>query len=73
MTGAFMAFAKTGNPGHEGLPAWEKVTEEKEPTMIFDRSCEVRNNFDDRLYEKIDSILPPFNLMEMMATQDVQH
>ena len=27
----------------------------------------------DALYELIDSILPPFNLMEMMKNQDVQH
>lgn len=41
--------------------------------MIFDHECELRYNFDDKLYEKIDSILPPFNLMEMMAGGDIQH
>ena len=41
--------------------------------MIFDRECEVRMNFDDALYELIDSILPPFNLMTAMETQDIQH
>ncbi len=73
MFGALIAFAKTGNPGCEGLPAWDAVTEEEEPTMIFDRNCEVRDNFDDRLYEKMDSILPPFNLREMLMTTEVQH
>ncbi len=71
--GAFMAFAKTGNPNHDGLPAWPPVTADREPTMIFDRECEVRMNFDDALYELIDSILPPFNLMTAMETQDIQH
>lgn len=71
--GAFMAFAKSGCPGHEKLPAWPQVTTDQEPTMIFDKTCEVRMNFDDHLYELIDSILPPFNLMEITASQDIQH
>lgn len=72
---AFMAFAATGKPRSSSLPEWEAVTADREPTMIFDRECELRYNFDDQLYEKIDSILPPFNLMEMMASEDntVQH
>lgn len=73
--GAFMTFVKTGKPGYDGLPSWEAVTPDVEPTMIFDRECVLRYNFDDKLYEKIDSILPPFNLAEMMADSEnaVQH
>lgn len=41
--------------------------------LILDRKCEVRMNFDDNLYTLIDSILPPFNLLEIMAAQDIQH
>ena len=42
--------------------------------MIFDRECELRYNFDDELYKKIDSILPPFNLMAMMSEDNtIQH
>jgi len=72
---AFMAFAATGKPRSSSLPEWEAVTADREPTMIFDRECELRYNFDDQLYEKIDSILPPFNLMEMMVSEynTVQH
>lgn len=73
MFDAFITFAKTGNPGHDDLPAWPAVTTEQEPTMIFDRVCEVRMNFDDALYELIDSILPPFNMVKIMETQDIQH
>lgn len=73
MFGAFMNFAKTGVPSYEELPAWPPVTKTKEPTMIFDRKCEVRDHFDDCLLEKIDNILPPFNLMAMMADENVQH
>ena len=71
--GAFMAFVKTGDPNHELLPAWPKVTPDQEPTMIFDKECEVRMNFDDTLYELIDSILPPFSLAVITETQDIQH
>ncbi len=74
MSEAFISFARTGKPESDKLPVWESVTEEKEPTMIFDRECEVRYNFDDELYQKIDDILPPFNLMEMMAKgAEIQH
>ena len=71
--GAFMNFAKTGVPSQDSLPAWPEVTGEKEPTMIFDRECQVRYNFDDELLELIDSILPPFSMAELMASQDIQH
>ncbi len=72
---AFMSFARTGRPQSSDLPVWESVTQQKEPTMIFDRECQLRFNFDDKLYKKIDSILPPFNLMEMMASGQaaIQH
>lgn len=70
---ALMAFAANGRPECNTLPKWDAVTPEEEPTMIFDRECELRYHFDDKLYEKIDSILPPFNLMEMMAGADIQH
>lgn len=71
--GAFMSFARTGAPSEAALPEWPPVTTAEEPTMIFDRECQVRNHFDDELLRLIDSILPPFNLMELMASQNVQH
>lgn len=71
--GAFMSFTRTGVPSQEQLPAWPGVTETEEPTMIFDRECQVRDHFDDELLKLVDSILPPFNLMETMESQNVQH
>lgn len=73
MFGAFMAFARTGVPAQAELPEWKSVTEDVQPTMVFDRECALRENYDDKLYELIDSVLPPFNLTEMMAQQNVQH
>lgn len=73
MFGAFMAFARTGVPAQAELPEWKSVTEDVQPTMVFDRECALRENYDDKLYELIDSVLPPFNLTKMMAEQNVQH
>lgn len=75
MTDAFLSFARNGKPECDSLPDWTPVTPDVAPTMIFDRTCELRIDYDDRLYETIDRILPPFNLMEMMANAEnaVQH
>lgn len=72
---AFMTFAKNGKPESDRLPSWKPVTKKEEPTMIFDRNCELRYNFDDKLYEKIDSILPPFDFMAMKDSEEnkIQH
>lgn len=47
MFDAVIHFAETGNPNHSGIPQWPVSTEEREATMIFDRVCTVRFNFDD--------------------------
>jgi len=36
MADALLAFARAGDPGHAGLPAWAPVTASEAPTMIFD-------------------------------------
>src|SRR5258708_7859682 len=40
---AWMNFARTGNPNHDGLPHWPTYTAEHRATMYFDTPCEVRN------------------------------
>lgn len=69
---AFVSFAHNGNPNHDGIPYWPSVTVNEEPTMIFDRMCEVRNNYDNALFALFDKALPPFSLAELFQ-QDVQH
>jgi para-nitrobenzyl esterase len=34
-SGAWLAFARTGDPSHEGLPAWAPYTPERRSTMVF--------------------------------------
>jgi para-nitrobenzyl esterase len=41
---AWMNFARTGNPNHDGLPHWPSYTAEHRSTMYFDTPCEVRND-----------------------------
>jgi para-nitrobenzyl esterase len=36
ISGAWLAFARTGDPGHEGLPAWSPYAAPRRATMVFD-------------------------------------
>ena len=39
-TGAWLGFARSGRPGHAGLPAWPRFDAGR-PTMLFGRRCEL--------------------------------
>ena len=39
MMDAWIAFARTGRPGHEGIGRWDAYTEPGRPTMVFDLEC----------------------------------
>jgi para-nitrobenzyl esterase len=43
VSGAWVNFARTGNPNHAGLPDWPAYTAENRATMFFDVPCSVRN------------------------------
>ena len=49
MAGAWVAFAKTGDPNHPGMPIWPACTEKDIPCMQFDRVLNVALNHDDEL------------------------
>ena len=46
ISGAWVAFAATGNPSHPGLPHWPASTREQDATMVFDNRCEVRRDLE---------------------------
>jgi para-nitrobenzyl esterase len=44
ISGAWAAFARTGNPNHKGLPNWPAFKTDQRATMIFDNQCKVLND-----------------------------
>jgi para-nitrobenzyl esterase len=46
---AWINFARKGDPNHSGLPAWPKYDAANGPVMIFDKTCEVKNDPDREL------------------------
>ena len=48
MSGAWVHFARHGDPGHSGLPSWPAVREGKVPTMVFDTRCALKDDPEGR-------------------------
>jgi para-nitrobenzyl esterase len=44
MADAWIAFARSGDPSHPGLPEWPAYDSVQRPTMVFDRSSQVEND-----------------------------
>ena len=44
MSRAWLAFARTGNPNHEGIPNWPPYSTDQRATMMFDNQCRVEND-----------------------------
>ncbi|SDK20479.1 para-nitrobenzyl esterase [Catalinimonas alkaloidigena] len=44
MSDTLLAFAKTGDPNHAGLPTWTPYTLEKRETMVFDEHSRLEND-----------------------------
>ena len=44
MSRAWTAFARTGTPGHSGLPAWKPFTASERATMLFNTECRLVND-----------------------------
>ena len=44
MSHAWVAFARSGNPGHAGLPRWDPFDATKRATMMFNTECRAVND-----------------------------
>jgi para-nitrobenzyl esterase len=44
VSGAWTAFARSGNPAHAGIPKWPAYTTSERATMIFNDECKVVND-----------------------------
>ncbi|KAA9129769.1 carboxylesterase/lipase family protein [Marinihelvus fidelis] len=44
MSGALLAFARTGNPNFDGIPAWDQYTLPTRETMLFDDPSQMAND-----------------------------
>ena len=53
MTGAWVAFAETGNPNHVGMRQWDAATAENGACMIFDVETRQECHHDDELMEAL--------------------
>ena len=57
MSEAWLAFARTGNPNHDGLPEWPAYDTENRATMVFDDTPLVMNDPRGRERAIIDAAL----------------
>lgn len=53
--GAFMNFARTGNPNGQGIPEWPEYRAGEENTLLFGRESGVRVDFDRELSAKVQN------------------
>jgi para-nitrobenzyl esterase len=44
MSSAWVAFARTGNPNHKGIPNWPAYDVQRRATMIFNTECKLVND-----------------------------
>jgi Carboxylesterase type B len=58
---SWINFARYGNPGHPGLPKWPECEPGDEAVMIFDKTCELKHNFDNELIDLHVKAAPKFS------------
>ena len=54
---AWINFARHGDPNHAGLPKWPAFTAKSGSVMIFDKTCEVKNDPDRELRKAVAAAL----------------
>ncbi|HEY5337388.1 MAG TPA: carboxylesterase family protein [Rhizomicrobium sp.] len=62
--GAFLAFARTGDPNHVGIPQWQPFEEKSRCAMVFDVNTECRTNPVKQELALWDEIIGPEKVSE---------
>ena len=57
ISGAWVQFARTGNPNHSGLPEWPAFDATRRPTMILDDTCVVKHDPDGEERRALDAAM----------------
>ncbi len=61
MSGAFVNFARTGDPNGGALPQWDPCTPEKAVTMVFGDRCYTVDDMQDTMLPLLKEYTPPFH------------
>ncbi|MDR3147436.1 MAG: carboxylesterase family protein [Treponema sp.] len=69
ISGAYVNFARNGNPGHPSLPDWPAWSGSTKATMVFDRESRVFLDHEQELLALLQKAAPPFD-MSAMAPPD---
>jgi len=57
MSGAWVAFARTGSPNHDGIPAWPVFNLPQRPTMMLNTTFRVMNDPHGERQRAVDTLL----------------
>jgi para-nitrobenzyl esterase len=68
MAGAWVSFAYSGNPNHNGMVKWENYTAENKATMVFDANTRCVHDLDSEILEIVERHSNGGTLKDIMVT-----